>query len=68
MKITLRFETSNAQHTTMRVFINGTSAGLLTMTTKEAGDFHQIVAHGCADGIDTFLSTGESYAAPREKS
>ena len=59
MNINLRAVAANGAHTTIRVFVNGASAGLLTMKEEEAGNFHQIVANGCAKGVDTFLSDGK---------
>lgn len=39
MKITIRVEGANDAHTTLRVFINGRSNGLLTMDHDEAAEF-----------------------------
>lgn len=38
----------SAPHITIRVFIDGASAGLLTMTADEFASFQNLVAAGCA--------------------
>lgn len=66
MKIHLRADNANGVHTTFTVFVNGANAGKLTMRDTEAASFHQIVASGCSNRVDTFLSTGEWGAREAE--
>jgi len=58
MKITLNYRNPTTQHCQVAVFINGALAGILTLRQDELGSFNQIVALGCAKGIDEFLGTG----------
>ena len=62
MKVHMRFDDSNPRHTRLTLFVNGGNCGQLVLRTDEATDFHQIIAHGCAKGIDEFLSSGAVYA------
>lgn len=41
MRYSVRIEKITASHVTLRVFVNGASAGLLTFTHREALDFAQ---------------------------
>ena len=59
MKIHLRADNASPSHVTFTVFVNGGNSGQLRMTLDEGTSFHQIVAHGCVKGIDSFLSSGK---------
>ena len=59
MKIHLRANHVNAGHTNFTIFVNGGNAGTVTMRRDEAANFHQIVAMGCKQPIDEFVSTGK---------
>ena len=61
MKVSIRFDDSNIEHTRFTIFINGANCGTLTMKTLEACSFHQIIAYGCMPRIDQFVSTGEVH-------
>ena len=62
MKIHLKINSSNPKHTRFTVFINEANCGTLTMLNDEFASFHQIVAMGCGDRIDEFMSTGTMYS------
>lgn len=61
MKIHLRFDASDAEHTRFTLFINGANTGQLCMTTEEAVTFHHIVQNGCSNLLDSFVSSGKVY-------
>lgn len=58
MNVHLRADSANGAHTTFTVFVNGAATGQLTMRDLEAASFHQIVASGCRNPVDSFVSTG----------
>lgn len=48
MRLHLRVETRiGLPHTTFRVFVDGASCGLLTMSTEEFAIFEDIIQQGC---------------------
>lgn len=57
MKIHMRFDESNAQHTRFTIFVNGANTGQLCMTTEEAVEFHTILENGLWTD-DTLISSG----------
>jgi|GEM_PF-4772464 hypothetical protein len=66
MKVHLRFDSTDAQHTRMTLFTNGASCGQLTMSNAEAIWFHHILSKGC-DGLSPkgskpieFVSSGHA--------
>lgn len=59
MKITLRAIRADGHHTTFNMFINGTSAGIITLREDEAITLYHIIANGCVPRLDTFLGEGE---------
>lgn len=63
MRIHLRFEpTEDTVHATMRVFVNGASAGLLTMRKDEATDLQRILICG-SDSNDKIEMSVKMVAA-----
>jgi hypothetical protein len=67
MKIHIRFDESNEQHTRFTIFANGANCGQLCMRTDEAVHFHMIVAHGTSAQLDEFVSSGLVYDKNRSK-
>lgn len=67
MKIHIRFDESNEQHTRFTVFVNGANAGQLCMQTEEAVTFYQIVMLGCGKGIDEFVGSGKVWPPEEEE-
>ena len=63
MKIHMRFSSSNAMHTAFTLFLNNANCGTLVARTDEAAHLHQIIAHGCADSVDEFISSGALWKA-----
>lgn len=66
MNIHIEFLTSDKHLTVFKIFTNDNPCGTLCMDTNDAGSFHQILAHGCAKGIDTFTSSGTVHHAPEK--
>ena len=62
MKIHMRFNESNALHTSITLFLNGGNCGTLVVRTNEAASLHQVIARGCVKDVDEFLSTGKIHA------
>ena len=58
MKIHLRFNESNSEHTRVTIFVNDANCGELCLRTSEVGSFHQIVSMGCVGRDDEFKSSG----------
>ena len=58
MKITLEYRNPTPSHCGVAVYVNGALAGELILRQEEISGFNQIVQHGCAKGIDTFLGRG----------
>lgn len=65
MRITFEYRNPTKAHCDVAIFVNGGLAGVITLRQEEVVGFNMIVAHGCADGIDTFLSRGNP-APPAE--
>jgi len=59
MKVHLRADEHNAEHTRVTVFCNGANCGQLCFRNYEATQFHQIVAGGCGKDVDEFVSSGK---------
>lgn len=64
MRIHMRFERSNKEHTQLTIFINGQNCGKLCIGTDDAVGFHQILAHGAQTSLDEFVSTGQVWSPP----
>jgi len=62
MKIHLKVNSSNQRHTRFTIFTNSANCGTLMMTNEEFKKFHQIIAIGCGEKIDEFISTGTMYS------
>lgn len=60
MRITLEYRNPTPSHCDIAVFVNGALSGVLTLRQDEVGSLSQIITHGCAKGIDSFLSRGKS--------
>ena len=58
MKIHLRAISASDSHVRFTVFVNGANCGELCMRVSEAHAFHQVVANGCRDPLDDFVSSG----------
>lgn len=67
MNIILEFRNPTPSHCEVAIFLNGAHVGVLRMRQDEVGDFHQIVAHGCARGIDQFMSKGSAEVGSRDE-
>ncbi len=68
MKVHLRADSVNGAHVRITVFLNGANCGgQLTMCVSEGLNFHDIVAAGCANGIDSFVSSGHWIVNDDEK-
>lgn len=59
MKIHLRFDDSNAEHTRATLFLNGANCGTLCAKTKEMLAMYQILSN--VTEIDTFVSSGHFW-------
>lgn len=68
MRITLEYRNPTPSHCHVAVFIDGSLAGVLTLRQEEIVGFQQIVEHGCAKGIDTFLGRGNPNPPASERS
>ena len=66
MKIEIIFLKSDQTLTDFSIYVNNNHCGHLCMKTDEAGSFHQILAHGCAKKMDTFISSGTIHHAPEK--
>lgn len=66
MKIHLRFDSFNEQHSHMTLFINGKNNGTLVMSPAEADWFYFVLERGCNAlklGVDdsiTFVGSGHN--------
>lgn len=58
MKITLKANDTNEQHTHFTIFVNGQNCGDLCMTPNDARAFYMIVRNGCHPELDQFLGRG----------
>lgn len=67
MKIHLRFDASNAEHTCATLFLNGKNCGQLCMGTEDVVVFHDILAVGCR-AVDQFVSSGVVYDSKQDAS
>ncbi len=66
MKLHIRLDYSNAQHTGLTVFSNGANCGQLIMRTEhEVVHFLMILRHGLSDSLDSYVETGTLYEAPK---
>jgi len=61
MKILFKFGESNPEETRFAVIVNGKSCGEVSMATKGAVRFQEIVKLGCSETEDVFDSSGELY-------
>lgn len=61
MKIHLRFDKSNAEHTQATVFVNGKYCGQLTLGTEDAASLCQVLSLGLNLPTDEFVSNGRRY-------
>ena len=61
MKIHIRFDESNAVHTHFTLFIGGQNCGQLCTGTEDAVMLHSIIANGCNDDYDEFVSSGNVW-------
>lgn len=43
MRVRLRTESQSGTHSTLRMFVNGASAGLITVTHEEAGELRELL-------------------------
>lgn len=66
MKIHMRFDDSNSEHTRFTVFVNGKNCGQLCMGTEEAVTFHDILRCGPLKGTDEFVSSGVVYGSKED--
>lgn len=48
MRLYVRRVAAHPDHTTVRIFVDDTSAGLLTMTVKQERELHEIMMRGAA--------------------
>ena len=62
MKLHMRFDDSNAQHTRMTIFINGGNCGQLCVRTDDAVHLHMILAYGLSLPTDEFVSSGRVWS------
>lgn len=58
MKIHLRADSTNPEHTRFTTFIDGKNCGQLCMGTKDAVTFYMIVQNGLLKGTDEFVGSG----------
>lgn len=67
MRFKLRMESKNEAHVTFRLFVNGGSAGLLTLARDEGDEFYKIVRRGSAfEGHDFSFESKEPWNEPPE--
>ena len=62
MRLKLREEKKNEAHITFRLFVNGGSAGLLTLTREEGDEFYKVIRRGSGFEGHDFSYEGEEYA------
>ena len=60
MKLHLKINMSNKNHTQFTIFEDGVKCGQVCMSTEGFGHFHMIVAAGCIS-TDEFKSSGKFY-------
>lgn len=63
MKIHMRFDASNAEHTRITLFINGANCGQLCVRTDDAVHLHMVLAYGLNMPEDEFVSSGRVWGA-----
>ena len=61
MKIHLRIDSSNKQHTRFTIFEDGANCGQLCMNTPGFFNFYMIISQGLNLPEDEFIATGKAY-------
>ncbi len=58
MKIHLKADSTNPEHTRFTVFIDGKNCGQLCMGTADARGFYMIMQNGIHPELDSFVGSG----------
>lgn len=67
MKIHMRFDESNAEHTRLTLFINGSNCGRLCVRTDDVIHLHMVLSHGLSMPTDEFVSSGKVWSPPENE-
>lgn len=62
MKVHMRFDESNQEHTRITFFIDGKNVGQLCLGTEDAVALHMILSNGLNMPNDEFVSSGRVWS------